>query len=271
MLKYSNDFGYIEVSPRGAGLRRFDFKGKNIIPNYSSEKEATRWSAGAILFPFPGRLQEGRLLTFDGFTYDWPIGDVPNRVALHGLTIAEDFELSMHNGGIVAHWEYDGSKPYYPFACSLTVFYTLGESGLAMRVYVRNESGQTMPYHLGWHPYINMGPGWQLESSLLEEMTYNERRMPVALKEYEGQDWMGFVDAAFVTREPRLKWRNDFFSMELTGWENTLWQLFKMPKSPFIAIEPMTGLGHENWPWLTLGPSEEVTHELIWTLSEPIS
>lgn len=60
------------------------------------------------------------------------------------------------NASLTLTYTFDGSEPGYPFILSMSVTYTLSDTGLAIAVTASNpdQEGWPLPYYVGWHPYF---------------------------------------------------------------------------------------------------------------------
>ena len=65
------------------------------MPDWETNPVPTR-SGQPILFPFPGRLRDGRL-TLDGKTYQLPLNDSTKQHAIHGFTPRNPWRVTDHN------------------------------------------------------------------------------------------------------------------------------------------------------------------------------
>ncbi len=130
------------------------------MPDWETNPVPTR-SGQPILFPFPGRLRDGRL-TLDGHTYQLPLTDSTKQHAIHGFTprnpwrVTDDFSGS--DGAMVAG-EFQLSRDL-PDAAALwpdfvlEVRYTLYPSKLEVEAKVTNPGKGRLPFGLGYHGYF---------------------------------------------------------------------------------------------------------------------
>ena len=230
----------------GAALQRLNLGGKELLHDFKDE--ARLWCAGSVMFPFPVRMASGTVMAFEGSEYHWPINDERHRAALHGLTTWAEFELADLPNGIQASWTYDGSKDYYPFPCRLTIRYTLDERGLTLSGGVENLGSANLPFHLGWHPYFKTNEP-VLNPAPAHRMKKNEVSHPGEKIPFEGFDWTKEVDGAFFMEKVEL---GDVSIQPLSA----ITQVFRPANAPFVAIEPITGLGHPDFPWRIVAPGE---------------
>jgi len=249
------------IGSKGAALLSFRCKDKVVIPEFSSEVEADRWKTGYTLFPFPSRLFKGESFQFEGLEWRWPHNDLITKSAIHGLTAYQEFELEMSDQGVTCAWEYDGGLDYYPFPCRLIVQYRITESGVQQHVNVANMGSQTLPFHLGWHPYFVMVGAWSIDGLLELEYQYDRDKKPVAVTDFTGIDTKDKVDKAVKTLEAMRSITIEDQQKRVTMRAMSNWyQIFKPVRSNFLALEPLTGVGHPKTPWETLAPTEERTY-----------
>ena len=112
-----------------------------------------------VLFPFPNRVKDS-CYSWQGKAYELTKRGV--KIARHGVVCDEPFTVTAlfadeKKAQCAAQIEilpdnelYEG----YPFACRLTVTYTLTESGVRMDAEVENLSGVLMPFGFAVHPYF---------------------------------------------------------------------------------------------------------------------
>ncbi len=243
---FSNSFGSITVASMGASLVRAELNGKELLHDFGDQWH--QWAAGAVMFPFPVRMASGTVMVFEGTEYHWPINDEKHRAALHGFTPWEEFELAQLPNGIQASWNYDGAKAHYPFPCRLTISYTLDEHGLTLSGRIDNLGEANLPFHMGWHPYFKTNAP-ALHPAPTHRLQKNEVSHPGEKIPFEGFDWAEEVDGAFFMDSVEL---GDVSIQPLSA----ITQVFRPADAPFVAIEPITGLGHPDFPWRTVLPGE---------------
>ena len=243
---FSNSFGSITVASMGASLVQAELNGKELLHDFGDQWH--QWAAGAVMFPFPVRMASGTVMVFEGAEYHWPINDAKHRAALHGFTPWEEFELAQLPNGIQASWNYDGSKEFYPFPCRLNISYTLEEHGLTLSGRIENLGEANLPFHMGWHPYFKTNAP-ALHPAPTHRLKKNEVSHPGEKISFEGFDWTEEVDGAFFMDSIEL---GDVCIQPLSA----ITQVFRPADAPFVAIEPITGLGHQDIPWRTVPPGE---------------
>src|SRR5262249_50849089 len=121
-------------------------------------------SGHPVLFPFPGRLREGKF-NYLGQTYQLPLTDSTKQHAIHGFTPRNPWRVTDWNGddevafrpgqfrlsqalpAAVGHWPAD-------FALDIT--YRLHRDRLRVDAKVQNLGSGPLPFGLGYHPYFRL-------------------------------------------------------------------------------------------------------------------
>jgi galactose mutarotase-like enzyme len=243
---FSNKWGAFTVASRGASLLSLQIGGGELLHDFGDQWQ--QWAAGAVMFPFPVRMASGTVMAFEAAEYHWPINDAKHRAALHGFTPWGEFELAQLPSGIQASWNYDGSKEHYPFPCRLTISYTLDEHGLTLSGRIENLGKSNIPFHMGWHPYFKTNAP-ALHPVPTHRLKKNEVSHPGEKIPFKGFDWTEEVDGAFFMESVEL---GDISIQPLSA----ITQVFRPANAPFVAIEPITGLCHPDFPWRTVPPGE---------------
>lgn len=139
----------------GAGLRSLSFQGRELLDGYGPG-EIPPAGHGQVLAPWPNRLEGGRY-EFGGTSQQLPINEVERANAIHGLvrwvnwrcrSLAPDrvvLGLSLH------------PQPGYSFALDLELDYSVGPSGLTVRLTATNAGDHHLPFGAGFHPYLTVG------------------------------------------------------------------------------------------------------------------
>lgn len=141
-------------------------------PDWATNPVPTR-SGHPILFPFPGRLRDGRLHTADQ-DYQLPLLDSTKKHGIHGFTprvpwrvagchpatdsvsIQGFFQLSQELPEALSQW---------PTDFELGVLYKLSATELRVSVHLENLGDRPLPWGLGFHGYFSL-PGVTLADDL---------------------------------------------------------------------------------------------------------
>jgi aldose 1-epimerase len=135
------------------------------MPDWETNPVPTR-SGHPILFPFPGRLREGKL-PYQGETYQLPLTDSTKQHAIHGFTprnpwreIAgvSDADSASVTGQLNLGKDLPASRDHWPADFNLNVTYRLFADRLRVEAVVENLGPGPLPFGLGYHPYFRL-PG----------------------------------------------------------------------------------------------------------------
>jgi aldose 1-epimerase len=135
------------------------------MPDWESNPVPTR-SGQPILFPFPGRLRDGRF-TFDGKTYQLPLTDNTKLHSIHGFTPRNRWRVVSSNaetGSAAVTGEFNLAKdlpdalPCWPADFVFQVTYRLFPNKLRVEAHVENAGTGRLPFGLGYHGYFQL-PG----------------------------------------------------------------------------------------------------------------
>ena len=251
-FRMENEYGAFTVGSKGASLLALKMKGHDLLHDF--KQNAGDWAAGAVLFPFPVRMASGTIMAHNGQEFHWPINDEKHQAALHGLTVNQTFDVQLNSNGVCCRYKYDGHYEFYPFPCDLEIHYALGAEGFSFKAIVRNTGTQVLPFHIGWHPYFKVQRNWGLTPEPTVRLIKNEFSYPGEEIPYAGHEWAEEVDGAFFYSDnPRI--RNDEYTLEIKKLSPIV-QIFRPANAPFIAVEPVTGLGHPDFPWIEVPPGQ---------------
>ncbi|MCE9565475.1 MAG: aldose 1-epimerase [Planctomycetes bacterium] len=149
-------------------VRQDDGRWADIIftmPDWESNPVPTR-SGHPILFPFPGRLRDGKL-RFEGQEYQLPLNDSTKQHAIHGFTPRNPWRVIEWNAdedSAFVTGEFNLAKdlpaalPTWPSDFKLTVTYRLFKNKLRVEASVENVGSKPLPFGIGYHPYFRL-PG----------------------------------------------------------------------------------------------------------------
>lgn len=254
----------------GGRLTRFSFNNTEVIADEEPSNYKENF-ASAILFPFTNRIKNGKYV-FDNVQYELVCNEKVKTNAIHGLVYDKTFSFlnkEIHSDFAritLAYNENDGCDGF-PFKYSIKLEYTLNNSGLFLKVIVKNEDIKPFPFTLGWHPYFLSS---NLDKSKLsfnsteklisdnhgivigkEQMLEN---MPLALKGRKFDDAYHLQSdmVSFITPNYQLQLKSSAL--------NNYLQIFTPDSKKVIAIEPMTGVSNSfnnNIGKQVLNPEED--------------
>ncbi|WP_421733165.1 aldose epimerase [Cellulomonas sp.] len=143
------------VDLRGGGLRALVVDGVPLVETYPEGAPAPQ-CAGAVLFPWPNRVRDGRW-TQRGVTHQLPVNEPGLGHAGHGLVGGTLFAARARARDRVTVVGSVTAPPGYPFSLTLAVTYELTPRGLTVTSQVCNDSPVPAPVALGAHPYLRIG------------------------------------------------------------------------------------------------------------------
>ncbi len=149
-------------------LRQADGRWADMLytaPDWETNPVPTR-SGHPILFPFPGRLRDGRF-TFEGKVFQLPLNDSTKQHAIHGFTPRNPWRVIDWNGDedfAFATGQFNLKKDLpsavsqWPADFNLNVTYRLSRDKLRVDAAIENLGPGALPFGLGYHPYFRL-PG----------------------------------------------------------------------------------------------------------------
>lgn len=144
------------VTEVGATLRSFRHRGVEVLDGFAVDAMASA-GRGQVLAPWPNRVDAGRY-EFSGRTAKAPLDDVANGCANHGTVRWRPFTLRARAQNQVTLGLSLLPTPAYPFAIDLSIAYHLGRSGLSVTATATSRDEAPVPFGLGFHPYLAVGP-----------------------------------------------------------------------------------------------------------------
>lgn len=290
----------------GSGLNRLWIESESetleFAEGYQTEEElresyADR-SCGALLCPFPNRLNEGKY-TFEGKDYELPINFRWQKHAIHGLMSTRSLEAALtrsdeSSAQLLLRYNYLGDELGFPFPFEVSVLWKLlPDRTLQCQTIVKNTGTANFPLGIGWHPYFQLH-GTPIKKCTLKfpssgRIVTDDLSLPAGTEEdfsfINGKNLAeeigdGFIDACWELDESREELET-VLSSPKTPWSLTLTQsntaekgLYKYlqaytpPSGISIALEPMTttadAFNHGN-DLIVLAP--EMEQEFNWSVS----
>ncbi|HEX4610379.1 MAG TPA: aldose 1-epimerase [Urbifossiella sp.] len=134
-------------------------------PDWETNPVPTR-SGHPVLFPFPGRLRDGRL-NAGGKTYQLPLNDSTKQHAIHGFTPRTPWRVVGSQSGAASATvtgefrlaeDFPAAVGQWPGDFVFTLSYTLHRDRVRVDAAVENRGSEAVPFGLGYHPYFRL-PG----------------------------------------------------------------------------------------------------------------
>jgi aldose 1-epimerase len=255
--------GFVLVPERGALVLEIHFQGNQVLDTYTTgeQLEDLKWSKGALLFPFPNRLKDGKF-TWMNKQYTWPINNAATNNAIHGMVNKEKFEvigvtLGQYSAEVRCRYEYNGQNASYPFPYTLDMTYGINTNNRFWVAFdVLNRCHHPIPAGFGWHPYFKLGNAtanqMQLTLAPSDQVLIDSRMIPTGqtkpLNAYLRSTTVGDaeLDTCFAVNATKGPYR-----LTLQGAQQKLtlvsqasgfpyYQVFTPPHRESIALEPMT-------------------------------
>lgn len=179
------------ITQVGATLRTFEVEGSPILWGFD-ETEICTGGRGQVLAPWPNRLDDGRY-EFAGITGVAALDDRAHGCALHGLVrwLPWEIQEAGQQEAILSCWL--PPQPAYPFSLRLEVTYYLGDEGLSIQFEASNEGDTTMPFGIGFHPYLAAGAGGvdaaRLRIPAKRRLVLNDRGIPSGIENVEDTEY----------------------------------------------------------------------------------
>ncbi|WP_405296240.1 aldose 1-epimerase [Algibacter sp. Ld11] len=286
-IKHSNSALEIENSSQtvfakiclndGASLQELKLFGTTLIKDLSPLDYKNTY-ASSVLFPFANRIKDGTY-QYNGETYKFPINEVANNNALHGLVFNKTFnvidEVSTKNSASVKLLYKETQKSEgFPFTFSIQLEYRITETTLDLNVEVMNTDTEVFPFTLGWHPYFLSS---NLSESLLsfnssKKMAFSDRMITtetinnpdsseILLKNKQ-------LDDCWALDNTNVEFATPNYNLSINSSEEDCFlQAYTPPLTNVIAIEPTTGVSdsfNNKIGLKTLNPGDRYT--LNWNL-----
>jgi aldose 1-epimerase len=255
------------VTEAGATLRSYTLDQRPVVAGFAAE-EWSHGGRGQVLAPWPNRLGDGRYAF--GETEAQAALDEPERNnAIHGLVRWLPWQLEVKAQNLVAALCHLFPTPGYPFNLALRVEYRLGREGLTVTTLATNVGRSTLPFGLGFHPYLQPAAG-QIDTAVLElpahdRLVLDQRGLPtgelraVAGTEYDftarrpigptrldtaytgierGSDGLAWTELADTDQETATRlWMDEEFGYLMCYTGDTL---DPEHRRLAVAVEPMT-------------------------------
>jgi aldose 1-epimerase len=180
----------------GAGLRRYQVGGRDVIDGYALGEHADG-GRGQALMPWPNRLRDGRY-EWEGETQQLSLSEPSLGNAIHGLVRWRSWGVLSWSAARVTFGLRLFPLPGYPFTLGLTIDYELGDAGLRVGARAENLGPRTCPYGVGFHPYLTLGRAIDTARLRLPAERFliaDERAIPVSSQAVAG--------TPYDFREPR--------------------------------------------------------------------
>lgn len=139
------------ITEVGASLSTFVVGDVSVCEEFSDVEAPT--GRGQVLYPWPNRLSDVEW-TFSGRSARPSVESVENSTALHGLVRLRPFRVESVDQDRCVLGLLLLPCPDFPFLSEISVAYQLGSFGLTVTTTVTNHDEVSIPFGLGFHPYL---------------------------------------------------------------------------------------------------------------------
>ncbi len=161
------------------------------MPDWTTNPVPTR-SGHPILFPFPGRLRQGRF-SFEGREYQLPLTDATGQHAIHGFTPRNRWrvvdsltgpDFAAVTGEFHLARDLPEAVEYWPSDFQLRVTYRLHTDRLRVEAAIQNVGSGRLPCGVGYHGYFRIPGMPELEiggcilQASVEQLWLSENQLP---------------------------------------------------------------------------------------------
>jgi len=157
---------HLIIDQLGGGVAEYYIENKkireDIIYGYRDHQEKGASMMGDVLFPFPGRVKDGKY-EFAGKNYRLSGVDTKDGQAIHGFAKNSVWEIIKKDQDRVTVEFYIRKDKYqkqgFPFSLKIQLDYQLISDGFSCQTLVENIGDSPAPFGLGFHPYFTLGGG----------------------------------------------------------------------------------------------------------------
>jgi aldose 1-epimerase len=146
---------HVIVTEVGATLRAYEVGGEPVLDGFEVD-ELSPAGRGQVLAPWPNRLEDGTY-SYGGVDGAAALDEPEHRNAIHGILRWRPWSLADRANDAVTLRCLLHPTPAYPWALDVGVRYSLGASGLTVETDATNRSDATVPFGIGFHPYVTVG------------------------------------------------------------------------------------------------------------------
>lgn len=175
------------IETRGASLVSLEVNKTELVGKPA--KSGIETFHGSTLSPWQNRLENGLWQGPTGTSYQNPINEPERGNALHGLVFDKEFEAELTNQSEVKlSFDFEGSEGF-PYPYQLSIFYRLEADGITCSFEILNQSDASMPWIIGFHPYLRIGDEvgeLVLKSSATTRYSQNENKIPDKKESVQG-------------------------------------------------------------------------------------
>jgi len=236
----------------GASIQELKLSGQTLIKDLNPLAYKNTY-ASSVLFPFANRINAGTY-HYEGKTFQFPINEVANHNALHGLVFNKTFKVinktANHDGASVKLLYIESQKSTgFPYTYSIALEYIFTETSLDLKVTVTNTDTTHFPFTLGWHPYLLSD---NLDESTLtfdssKKMLFDAQMITINTIDNPDDSQVKLknktLDDCWELDKTEVIFATPKYNLSINSTEkNSFLQAYTPPLKNVIAIEPTTGV-----------------------------
>ena len=252
-LENANKTSYAKILLNlGASLQELKLGNKILIEDLKPLDYKNTY-ASSILFPFANRIKDG-VYTFNNETFSFPVNELGNNNALHGLVFDKTFEIvkqevTEHQASLTLVYNETLESKGFPYTYNIQLEYILKDTTLDLNVSITNTDTKAFPFTLGWHPYFVSKNLY--ESSLNfdsnKQLILDERCITTGTKTIENSSVFNIedkkLDDCFILNSNEVQFNTpDHKVLIHSNSKESFLQIYTPPRANTIAIEPTTGV-----------------------------
>lgn len=232
-----------ELHPQlGGTIAGFWMGGQPVLRSTPAAQLASARLAGSYpLVPFSNRIARANLV-WDGTQHPLVRNNGEEPHAIHGVGWQRAWSvLDADAGTAMLAYEHRPDSSW-PFAFDCSQNFRLTGDGLQMTLAMTNQSPQTAPAGLGWHPYFTKRPGSHVRFRAAGRWEMGPDKLPTERRPSEGLDADCAtldVDHCFDGWDGLVELRDDVMQVRVRS-ELTRLVVFTNGSRNFIAIEPVS-------------------------------
>lgn len=246
--------------------------GKNVlyVPEGGLEKFKGRPSLSGIPFlaPWGNRLdQQAFFANGKKYTFNMGLGNVRGTIPIHGyLTTSSAWKVVEVKADAKAawvtsrleFWKYPDMMAQFPFAHTIEMTYRLQEGVLQVETVLRNQSTESMPVSIAFHPYFRLAESprdkWKIHVPVRTHWVVDANKVPTGQTEPAGlpdplplegrtfdDDYTDLIRGADGRAEFWIQGEKEKLSV-LFGPKYTTLVLWVPAGRPFLCFEPMAAM-----------------------------